>query len=224
MALSKKEYLESLLQLLSIIKAKHDFKQPIDQKTRVRLAAFANTAVQMGFPKVDTYLHRALTTNDPKAQEIILISGISAGDISKKSIKPVIDITADRFTTSGGDAEKVMADAVASTQPTVDAAAEEEMIDLDALDLSDEEVPEDIAPEEGDMPEDEPVEDAPEDAPDEDLEGDTGEDMGDEEPPPEDDEEKPDKDGDRVAKEGDEEEEYEPGPLNDWVFNHLRVR
>ena len=117
MALSKKEYLESLLQLLTVIKDKHVFTEPLDQQTRVRLAAFSNSAIEMGLPDVNKYLSSVLKTNDPTAQEILLFSGITKGAISKQNIKPVFDILSNSLTLTGGDPDKIVADTMTSLAP-----------------------------------------------------------------------------------------------------------
>lgn len=219
MAMNRQTYLEMVISFLSKLKSETGFNldTPLDHGSRIKLSAVANSAANMGEAQIGNLIKRALESNDPKTQEILLYSGLSAGPISDKDIKSVLTLASEKLQRMGGSPDSVAAQAVEPPQQPEEAVIEPDgladLLDEPSEDTSEEE-PES---EKGEDDESDPLADLMGDDEKEDSESDS-------EPEEDADADMPeDEDGDgRIAKEGEAEEiedepfEPQPQPMNDW--------
>ncbi len=216
MAMNRQSYIEMVVAFLSRLKNETGFNMetPLDHSSRISLAAVANSADNMGEAQIGRLIKKALESNDPKTQEILLYSGLSQGPISDKDVKSVFQLASEKLQGMGGDPEGVASRAVAPEEGEETSVAPFS----DLLGDTGEPEPEDAegGAEAGDalsslLDDEGDAEEAP------------AEPMGDE---PEEDAD-PDVDDGRIAKESDEEElavEPEPElvPMNDW-YNRFNL-
>lgn len=218
MAMNRQNYIEMVVAFLSKLKNETGFNMetPLDHGSRISLAAVANSADNMGEPQIGRLIKKALESNDPKTQEILLYSGLSQGPLSDTDVKSVFQLASEKLQGMGGDPDGVAANAI---------VPEDEMADDGAAPLSDLLGDDGAGGEEGGeeggdalsslLDDEGGGEEEEEEAP--------AEPMGDE---PEEDSD-PDVDDGRIAKEGEEEEmapepDPEPVPMNDW-YNRFNL-
>lgn len=249
--MTRSDFLEALIQFLAIVGEKHNFSAgPLTAQTRTRLAAFKNTAKEKGMRGVEKYLAKALDTHNATAQEILLFKGITKDSgLDAEPIKSLQDVVYDAYTSDGGDVESVKASVLDMLNTEEEDADKDLDLDdslsaaMDAGGLDDEPVEEpadETLPDDADgsgqdledlglsLGDEEPAgdsKDSEEEINPDDLAGDSQE----TEPEVTDGEVEPNKDGDRVAKEGDDESpiEYrqEKAALNDWkIFEWLQLK
>lgn len=209
MAMNRQNYLEMVISFLSKLKNETGFnlESPLDHNSRISLAALANSADNMGEPQIGRLIKKALQSNDPKTQEILLYSGLQSGPVSEKDIQSAFQVASDKLQSMGGNPDSVSANAVEPPRAT-DIMLSGENGEDPLSGLLDEPAEEDPL---GDIMGDD--------------EGSENEEPSDEEPPEESEEQEEempeDEDGEgRIAKEGEPEEfeeaPPEPQPMNDW--------
>lgn len=225
--MTKKEFLVSVVSFLSKLKYETDsnLDNPINNRSRVILSAIANSAKVFGMDSLSTQISDALSTSDPKTQEIILFSGLEKGPISDKSIKSVYNIASNTLQSAGFDVDQLVAKAVDTLQPEEAPAGPGGLGDELALDDPTEGDIEDSEADDVDLsamfgdedgeaaPEEDGSDEKSDEESDEDSEVlDSGEDV--EDTSPKGDEEETEG---RIAKEQDEQEvDLGPQPMYDW--------
>lgn len=219
--MNRQNYLEMLIAFLTRLKNETGFnlETPLDHSSRIKLAAIANSADNMGENEIGKMIKKALSSNDPKTQEILLYSGISQGPLSDKDIPSALSIASNKLQAMGGSPDIIASQAVEEPESMDMPSTSDDGTDplTDLLGGDDEASSSDDG---GDpladlLGDEEPSESSEEGG---DTESSDGEEEKDEENT--DDEEV---DG-RIAKEGDDDEEEsvpEPSPMNDWFIRFV---
>lgn len=216
MALNQQTYLEKVILFLSKLRDETGFnlENPLDRDSRIKLAALANSALSSGEPEIKHLIDRALATDDAPTQEILLYTGIGKGPLSPEGINSVIGVASNKLKGLGVNPDDVL--------KKLEPEKEEEEVEISTFGDEFTSVNDLFGSEEEEKATSEPEEEeeqsldallASDEEPEEEPEAEEKP-MGD----------KDDGSGERVAKEGSEDEdaeeayEEEPQPLNDWFM------
>lgn len=222
MSMNRQNYLEMIIAFLTRLKKNTGFnlETPLDHNSRIKLSAIANSAENMGEKDIGIMIQKALSSNDPKTQEILLYSGISKGPLSDNDIISALTLASNKLQSMGGNPDNIAAQAL---EPSPSSGGNDNLSDVGDEDplsslLGDDGVDQSSDSADGDPLADLLGDEEPSDENDDGEEDNTDSKENDDEPSNDDEE----TDG-RIAKEGDDEELEEvpePSPMNDW-FNRF---